>query len=318
MKEIQIYASATIAILGIAYPILLQVISRLDEKYDSDYIVELFEKEKVKKLFIYSLGASLASISLWTFKIPHFILSDYYVVANSAAILVVISTTLLVFVFFKFVDKVIVYYTPQKVSKYFIKEHATSKDDLTYFKALSSIFLISIKRHQTNISKTLSVFFYGDFKRVREKFVDQPAEYPQQYYDLVFESVEELALQKEKRNRTMERQIGGGIWLMGEIEQSQISERTYSWLWQNLRLAVQHNHDDMVLDHWENADQYYSYNLPPIGAIYDFVSSLSVREPLNKSDMDQRDADREKFIEFHYALGGLLTFSNRWTCMKRL
>ncbi|MFN3803036.1 hypothetical protein [Belliella pelovolcani] len=42
MDEIQIYASATVAILGVAYPILLQVISRLDEKYDSDSIVELF------------------------------------------------------------------------------------------------------------------------------------------------------------------------------------------------------------------------------------------------------------------------------------
>ncbi|WP_209329936.1 hypothetical protein [Lunatimonas salinarum] len=318
MDEIQIYASATVAILGIAYPILLQVISRLDEKYDSDYIVELFEREWSRKLFIISLIATLISTLIWTMKWPPLILRDFYIVQNSAAILVITTTTFLIIVFFRFVDKVIVYYTPQKIVKYFIKEHENSREDLKYFKALSNIFLVSIKRHQKSISKTLSNFFYGEFRKVREKYRNQPVECPQQFYDLLYNSIEELILTKERRNRTLEYRIGSGIWLIGETEEVQISERTYLWLWLNLRIAAQFNHDDMVFAYWENADQYYSYNLQRIEPIHDLNPTTGSVEPSNQDEIKQRESERERFIEFHYALGGLLTFSKRFDCIRRM
>lgn len=319
MEEIQIYASATIAILGIAYPILLQVISRLDEKYDSDYIVDLFEKEWIRKLFIFSLIASLVSILIWTMKRPPLILHDFFIVQYSANILVVITTVILVIAFFGFVKKVIVYYTPEKIVKYFIEEHEKSDEDLKYFKALSNIFLVSIKRHQKSISKSLSIFFYGEFRKVREKYRNLPVEYPQQFYDLLYNSVEELVLTKERKNRTLEHRLGSGIWLIGETEEVQISERTYLWLWFNLRLATQYNHDDMVLAHWENADQYFSYNLQQTEPVYDLtIHSNTSIEPSNQDEIKLRESERERFIEFHYALGGLLTFSKRFDCIRRM
>jgi hypothetical protein len=64
--EIPIYSSITVAILGIAYPILLQVYARLDEKYSSDRVVELFEKEGERKWFKYSLIGSLLAIFIYT------------------------------------------------------------------------------------------------------------------------------------------------------------------------------------------------------------------------------------------------------------
>ncbi|WP_155907574.1 hypothetical protein [Lunatimonas lonarensis] len=324
MDEIQIYASATVAILGIAYPILLQVISRLDEKYDSDYIVELFEGEWIRKLFIFSLFSSLFSIFLWTLKRPPLILRDYLIVQNSAAIMVIFTTILLIIVFFGFVNKVIEYYTPQKIVRYFIKKHnrwlknEQPLEDLKYFKALSSIFLISIRRHQTNISKTLSDFFYGEFRKVREKSKNQLVEYPQQFYDLVYTSIEEIVLTKERRNRTLEYRLGNGVWLIGETE-VQISEKTYLWLWLNLRLAVQNNHDDMVFAHWENADKYFSYYLRQKESVNKLAtSSTTFIKPSNQDEVKKRESERERFIEFHYALGGLLSFSKRFYCIRRM
>ncbi len=38
------------ALLGVAYPILLEVVSRLDEKYSSLVVVNLFKKEMERKL----------------------------------------------------------------------------------------------------------------------------------------------------------------------------------------------------------------------------------------------------------------------------
>ena len=51
MTGTDFYIYIVISLLGVAYPLLLQVIARLDEKYSSENIVELFDKEFEGKAF---------------------------------------------------------------------------------------------------------------------------------------------------------------------------------------------------------------------------------------------------------------------------
>ncbi len=51
MVGIDAYIYIIISLLGVAYPLLLQVIARLDEKYDSDNIGNLFDKEPEGNFF---------------------------------------------------------------------------------------------------------------------------------------------------------------------------------------------------------------------------------------------------------------------------
>jgi hypothetical protein len=51
MNSIEICVPFVVAILGVAYPILLQVISKLDEKYNSNLIVNFFKEEIEYKWF---------------------------------------------------------------------------------------------------------------------------------------------------------------------------------------------------------------------------------------------------------------------------
>jgi hypothetical protein len=48
-----------IAILGLAYPVSLQVVTRLDERYNSHQIVALFNRNIAWRYFKYLLYASL-------------------------------------------------------------------------------------------------------------------------------------------------------------------------------------------------------------------------------------------------------------------
>ena len=50
--------------------------------------------------------------------------------------------------------------------------------------------------------------------------------------------------------------------------------------------------------------QYYSYNLPYIHP--DYIYSANTYQVSNQEVVDKRLAERERFIEFHYSLGGLL------------
>lgn len=307
-----------IALLGLAYPILLQVIARLDEKYESENISTLFKTEWEWKAFRYTLIVSLISVFIWSLKLEQIIEVDElsFIIKNSATILVAFNAILLVISFFFFVRKVIKYYTPYSLIPYLISSHNKSKSEIKYFPALSDLLLLSIKRQQTNLSRTLSDFFYTAFRKIRVKFTNEPVVYPDQYYETVYKAIEELAILKEKRNYLLEHRTSGGIWLLGEMQDSEISDKTYGWLWRNLLLAVRYKQDDLIMNHWETCHQYFVYSLPYIRKQYD--NSANSVQVSNQGDVDKRNAERQKFIEFHYALGGLLTYKKRYACIRRL
>ena len=89
MVGIDAYIYIVISLLGVAYPLLLQVIARLDEKYDSDNIGNLFDKEPEGNFFRYSLISSLILIVIWSLKIQPFYQKDgmNFLIDNSAKIL---------------------------------------------------------------------------------------------------------------------------------------------------------------------------------------------------------------------------------------
>lgn len=191
-----------------------------------------------------------------------------------------------------------------------------SNPDLKYFSVLSDLLLKSIRNQQTNVSKTLSDFFYSAFRQVRDQNKDKPVVYPVAYYEIVYKAIEELAILKEKRNYLLEHRTSGEIWLLGELQGSEISEETYSWMWRNLLLSIQYQQDDLVMNHWTTCHQYYTYNLNYIHKKYD--RTLGTLQVSNQEAVDKRLTERQRFIEFHYALGGLLMYRERYSCIKRI
>jgi hypothetical protein len=318
MTSIDAYIYIVIGLLGVAYPVLLQVIARLDDKYSSDKIVELFDQEWENKAFRYTLISSLICIGLWSLKLPALLNINglNFLINNSASIILAFNTIFLVIFFFFFVNKILIYYTPSKFIPYLIERHNKSSADLKYFEASSELLLLFIRNQQTNFTKTLSDFFYTAFRKIRDQFTDKPVVYPYSYYDLVYKAIEELAIIKEKRNYLLERRTAGGIWLLGEMQGKEISDDTYVWLWRNLLLAVMYQQDDLIVNHWETCHQYYVYSLPYIHKEYD--NTANTFQVSNQDAVDKRIAERKRFIEFHLALGGLLTYKERYACIKRL
>ena len=124
---------------------------------------------------------------------------------------------------------------------------------------MTDVFLLSVQKQNQTISQTLSRFFYDAFKKEREKSNSKAVEYPEAYYSLVYKSIEELAIQKNKKNSSLEYSTAGSIWLLGEMSEYEISEVTYIWLWRNILLAIKYEQDDMILYHWETADRFFEY-----------------------------------------------------------
>ncbi len=318
MTSIDAYIYIFIGLFGVAYPILLQVVARLDEKYSSDKIVELFDMEWENKLFRYFLISSLFFVVIWSLKLPSLVHIDgfEFLIENSASLLLAISVILLVISFFYFVRKILIYYTPSKIIPYLIARNENSESDFQYFTALSELFFLFIRQQKTNYSKTLSDYFYVAFRRIKVKQEKQPVVFPQLYYEVVYKAIEELILHKEKRDILMERRTSGEIWLLSEMQGKEISENTYSWMWKNLLLAIRYLQDDLIVNHWETCHQYFTNNILYIDSMYDV--SENILRVSNKDEEEKRLHERHRFLEFHYALGGLLISKERYTCIKRL
>ncbi|NLT50277.1 MAG: hypothetical protein GXX85_05095 [Ignavibacteria bacterium] len=289
----------------------------MEKKYSSDHIVALFKKEREYRLFQFFLVASLLSLLVWTLEFDPLLQIDglNYLINNSAAIIIIFLSIALVIFFFIFVEKVLCYYTPSSLINYLIKQHHKDKKDFIFFRALSDIFLKSIKKQDKNSLETLSNFFYYEFKRERENSKDRPVEYPDVFYDLVNKSVEELAASTNAKRLGIEYLTAGGIFLLGEADEVQISEKTFSWLWDNLNAILKYKRDDFILDYWETAHQYFSCQLSKIHAEEE---DSNYEQPTNSELIVERETQRKRFLEFHYALGGLLLSQKRFVCLKSI
>lgn len=316
MDTTSITVSFIVAIFGVAYPILFQVVSRLDEKYSSILILDLFNKEKEGRYFKITLVIALISIFIYILKLSPLIDFGrlYFLINNSALILLTISTILLIFSFFHFVSKILVYYTPTRFIKYLIKRHEDKENNYEYFKAISDILYSSIKEQNVTITRTISDFLYTAFQKEREKHVNEPVEYPISFYEVVYKAIDELAILKSKKFTFLEYRTIGGLWFFGELGNTKISEKTFTWIWRNLSLAIRYNNDDMIMYYWENAHEYFTYQLKQIFPEY----SDDNFEVTNKEEIEMRKKERERFLEFHYAFGGLLLYAKMYNCISRI
>lgn len=317
MTIIIICVSFISMILGVAYPILLQVISKLDEKYSSTHIVQLFKQEKERKIFNTLLISSLGILLIYILIVlPYYLLTD---TPNQHLIFIIISiliinTFSLTAVFLYFVTKVLTYYNLFDIVQYFKHKDRKALDDINfpYFKAIIDILLFSIKQRNETIALTISDYVYERFREFNKYHTNAEIEYPRIFHESIFRVIEELAKEKIKKFAFLEFSFIGELWLLGENSNKKLNEATYMWLWRNLIVAIDYERDDMFIQYWQQADQYISFNL----STYQTDRLLPPGE--ERKTKDQIIEERNRFLEFNYALGGLLLFSKRYKCIRRL
>ena len=302
-----------IGLVSVAYPILLQVIATLDEKYASIVIVELFKKEKEYRCFRILLVACLCLIGIYALSNLSLTLNELPGLLRGVAYALLLATALLVTTFLLFISKILTYYTPARIVTYFISKKADQK--YLYFNALGDILFFAIDKKQDGIARLIHEYYYKAFAAHRKAHPNEPVVYPDAYYTLVYNIVSRLAPVKNAAFTFLEHRTVGGIWLIGELKDVEISEATYTWLWRLLTVAVRFERDDMVMLFWANAHQHLIYHLQRVTA--DYENRDGQPHIKNAAAVARRDAERERLLEFTHALGGMLLFRNRLECIRR-
>ena len=317
MKGIEVCLPFIATILGVAYPVLLQVISNLGDKYDSFILVSVFKREIEYRFFKNILYFALGILLLYTIlSITTYFNPDFFI--SQVEILIIIFTSILIISFFLLVRKILIYYNRQDLTVYLIQNirNVEINDKLyeVYFNALSELLYWAIKNQNEKIAKTLSDYYYDSFEQFRENPEYIKNGYPEIYYNLIYLSTIELLRLKDNKLGFLELRIPGGIWLFGELAKNSIHEKTFIYLWRVLLKTIIKKRDDIIMYYWQNAFQYFTYSLKPIRLVF----SDDFKLELNKVEVESRETERILFLEFNYVVCALLLFQKRYNCLSRI
>lgn len=329
---VEICIALDIAIVGIAYPIIIDKISNIGNKYSSDYLPELFENEfPQKKLgfkifgkkysyFILFLYLTIISFVPQIFKFePLFDWNKFWLIRNSADLLVFLFSLILIVLFFIWLDRVSIYNQKStRLLNYLIKKHhqVTDKEDGNYhLKTINEFGYYAIKSQDVHIQKTLVNFYFEEFsKSQKAQEAGEPLVFESDLYQFIFNVTSELVENDKNKLRALEHRAVSGVWILGEgFSAVKISKESYSWLWRNLNLIA--DKTDFIKMYWSRASQHYDTKLRPVnGNNYD----LDSRTYSNQPEIKNRNAERRDFLEFNYAFGGLLMFKENYFAIKFL
>ena len=335
---IEICVAIDVAILGIAYPIIVNKTSNIGDKYSSQYLSNIFNNEfpqkgrkftfKIPKknkftfefsIFELNLFATLFSFIFLIFRIQPLWGLNNWLVNNSADLIVFMLTASLIILFLIWLRKVALYNgKTTSLLKYLIKNHSKFKADSEirkyHLKAINEIAFYAIEKQDEHIQETLREFYYSEFAKIkREHDKTQPLVYPVDLYSLVYKLNEIIAEKGGTRLRAIEHRAVSGSWLLGQHSgETIISQDTYRWLCRNIYTIC--DSPRLVKMFWANSSQYYNFELQSIYPIYVFGQRDIIIQ--NQNQLDKREKERDRFLEFHYALGGLLLYRKQYKTLK--
>ena len=290
-----------IGILSLMSPILLEALSRLDNKYNSVTLISAFKQEIIYKMFVLALIASIISIVIWCLNLPRLVdvpeLNNF--IDNSAAYLLLIITLSLVILALGVIRLLTIYYVPSSLLKRFIEKYAKCKDKEFYFDCVSKLFNYSLLVPDDNMTRDSWDFVS---KQIIEH-KDKTSEYPSYIYNAVYEADDLLC--RRENNTIISFQNTSYFPLLMQCRDT-ISDKLYSFIWNSLRQFLFYNKITYIYDYWKSAHYYY---LSHFSSYYHNYSSEDTSILMKQS---------LRFREFHYALCGLLLMQNKYDLLVKI
>lgn len=310
------------ALLGIAYPLVIQSVIRLDDKYHSSHIVEKFKEEKVFKRFkqflIISVILSLASIF---FSFILFISSF-------------ISLCILLYYFFKFMERLLEYQSPNKIFELLVKridfdlffenlENTTRIQEskrllLGIWHPIIDLYKYSIHTEDRELKTNIRLSFIQK-AFVFIKFIEQKdselVEFPPEFYN---SSYDILATYINKNNQDYYSNLEafvGYFFLTNTLTidstRQFCNKDTLSSINRNISLLIEHEQNDKIIHYWSHSHQYMESNLNVPYLRYDEKDEIT--ELRNKIEFHQN-----RFLELHVVIGAYLFYKKNFKTLSRI
>ena len=310
---VEICVPLIIILLGTAYPIILNNISNIGEKYHSKYIIALFKQERFynQSSFQWILYLSLFLLIPLIFKFEPLFGWDNCFINNSANILVSLVTALLLFIFFKWIKKISIYNSNiDSLLDYIIKRYESSngKTKEYAFMSINDIAIYAVNTKDIDLQTKLLDFYFNYVIKYRKEYnsTNKELNYDEEFSGLIRCIIDECVENNYKDLLPLRYSAINGVLLIPyDTQRIKISEDTYNNLWYNITLI--RNNPDYISKFWAHSNQYFWTGLKEIALNFDRS---------NEKEFIEREQERKRFLEFHYAVGGLLLYSKNYEALK--
>lgn len=308
----------TAAILGIAVPMLIGVIQRIDDKYKSTRLIQIFINERSTKCF---LGLLIITIFLLFYQLiaptnnfDFGYLTKY--IDYSAIILATIFCVLLTFSIFMIFRLIYIYNVPEKLQNHLTKRNNISKKNR---KAWFEFFIAMLKQNNVDVLRDCYQELYDWIVSLREDKQWTIMEYPPELYEGIISVNEQLCMQQKE---AVSIKNGNDIVnaMLDGFQFTIMHQNTYNTIWTCLNQQLFYKRNEWIIKYWDAAHSHLLLHLTPIQLEECInVPYTSSGQVIADSKMvELRRMERKKFKEFHVALGGLLLYKKEYELLSQI
>lgn len=308
------------AILGIAFPIIIQTISQIDTKYNSVRLDQRFRKESLYKQLWISLIIAIVALLYKNFLFYPWKYEDGFfnwLMSNSSNIIVLLSTLYLIAILFSVVNLIIRYSDNKdlfhRILKRTKKKEKINKDDI---QDLTELVKYILPKDDNDTLRAFYKLLYEYTSGKSKNGIKQVFEYDEWFYKTIL-SLHETICKESIHSSSIINENDIIKILIPESSNSIISDKTYFVLWRALQQQLIHNKTEWVYNYWSFAHQHIWLGLKPIWAEYDY-STKGILSILNKVEVEIREAQINRFKEFHLVLIGYILYLKKYSLIKQI
>ena len=312
-----------VAILALAFPLVLDASSKISSQYKSSFMAKMFQKEFAFRWFVTMLVLSLVAILLYVCKIPvvdRF--SDSWFIANSAVLLVYTSAILLIVALLILAIVIAIYYDQGKLIKYLVIRYRIAggwkkainwlcfwrrcradeeKTEVAIynkniFTAISKLMNFSINEADEKLARDIYTFYTEAFVVFRKGKEGQKVVYPEEFYNSVFEANELLCI---RRKKTVSYYNDGTLYdfFIDSFQGTFLSDKTRHFMWMCVIQNMNYGKEDFIFSLWKKIFQHVSLFLSNIVGI---------------------EEEKETYIEFAQVLCSFVLYSGKYELLYKM
>lgn len=315
------------SILGIAFPIIVQTIGRIDDRYNTIRLVKRFKKEPLYLYFRISLAITIILLIYnntvffpWQLNWGK---GFNEIIQNSSDILVLLSTSVLIILLFSVVNLIIQYYDYKDLFhriKYKLYSSNKIKNNLEESESdiydLVELVKFIIKKDDQDTLNDFYQFLY-DYIIVKTKDTDlESIVFDNWAYNTIL-SLNDILCRENIRSISIVN-VNDIVKLLIPVYKPEgvISNESYQVLWRALEQQLFYDKTEWVFEYWTYAYQFAWLYLKPLERRVNYFTNGNQAE--NKNEEEVREKQIMRFKEFHLALCGLLLYLKKYELIKTI
>lgn len=284
------------AVFGMAYPLILQAIERIDTKYASSVLATDLRKRWQFRLFNYLIVACIVCVLVLAYVLESTDSLQWKYVIVSASVFFIAALMVDVVLL---VQQIITYYSPEDLFKRLNddilgkgtrnKKDAKAMLDLAKFAARTDDFELHV-----NALSVIANLFHDEQQKASD---EKPVEYSSELYDILSKIAKKVGDTSQTDDRY--NYIGIVNTVLNHASKGGISPATYLRLWEMVNRAAKAGNTGWFIDYWTYADQYYRFY------------KLEGHTPLAQNNL-------KEFYQCHVVMGGLLLYYKRMEWLSHI